>query len=82
MPESQFLRYIRHLLPDFENNGTVDISDFFSASDGLQKTNFWNQTILGVWWSPLWFRYLWGSVTQKRLIYDISGIIHDILCRL
>jgi len=69
--EITFLLHIRHFLLDFENNGTVEISEFFCV--GLAIENKLDQKNLGVWWSPLRFRYSWGVAHPKRHIYDISA---------
>jgi len=54
MPKLHFLLYLRHFSSDFENNGTVEISEFFSVGWAIAyKTNFWNRKLLGVWWSPI-----------------------------
>ena len=53
--EITFLGYIRHFLSDFENNGTVEISEFFCVGLAIEN-KFLDRNFFGVWWSP------WGSV--------------------
>ena len=74
-------------LSDFENNGTVEISEFFCVGLAIEN-KFWIENFLGFGGPPLGFRYLWGSLTPKGTSTTSANnpccfaCKSDVLCRL
>jgi len=73
--EITFLTISPPFLSDFENNGTVEISEFFCVGLAI-KNKFLIENVLGFGACPLFeFRYLWGSLTPKGISTTSTLII-------